>query len=69
MQILSFMGTEDFYTPIVVLLALVIDSRLAYLFTVLMALGFYTATFLKNALRLPRPPNPPVQVLEDTLDW
>jgi len=69
MQVLSFMGTEDFYTPIVVLLAIVIDSRLAYLNMVLMGMSFYLTTFLKNSLRLPRPPSPPVAVLENTYDW
>lgn len=69
MHFLSFLGTEEFYTPIVVLLEWVIDTRLARLFTILMGVGFYFTTFMKNILRLPRPPSPPVQVLETTYDW
>ncbi|XP_013421090.1 lipid phosphate phosphatase delta isoform X1 [Lingula anatina] len=69
MHFLSFLGTEDFYTPLILLFTWIIDARLGRLFTLYMSTGFYLASVGKNLLRLPRPPHPPVQVLEQAYDW
>lgn len=69
MHLFSFLGTEDFYTALVIYFGIISDSRLAYLFIMLFSIGFYLTTFLKNLFRLPRPPSPPVVVLEEAYDW
>ncbi|XP_078683748.1 uncharacterized protein LOC144917480 [Branchiostoma floridae x Branchiostoma belcheri] len=69
MKMISFLGTEDFYTPLVVCMLWVLESRLGRLYTLLMAIGFYVTGFLKNFLCLPRPPVDAVESLEKAYDW
>lgn len=69
MKFLSFLGTEDFYTVLLLFLMWMIDCRLGRLFGVLLAVGFYTTGSLKTLFCLPRPPSPPIQPLEDAYDW
>uniref|UniRef100_H2Y4T9 Phosphatidic acid phosphatase type 2/haloperoxidase domain-containing protein n=1 Tax=Ciona savignyi TaxID=51511 RepID=H2Y4T9_CIOSA len=69
MKALSFLGTEDFYTILFLLLSWIFDARLGRLFGILMGIGFYTTGYLKTLLCLPRPPRPPVVPLEKAFDW
>uniref|UniRef100_F6R0H1 Phosphatidic acid phosphatase type 2/haloperoxidase domain-containing protein n=2 Tax=Ciona intestinalis TaxID=7719 RepID=F6R0H1_CIOIN len=69
MKMLSFLGTEDFYTILFLLLSWIFDARLGRLFGILMGIGFYTTGYLKTLLCLPRPPRPPVIPLEKAYDW
>ncbi|XP_078485928.1 uncharacterized protein LOC108950311 [Ciona intestinalis] len=69
MKMLSFLGTEDFYTILFLLLSWIFDARLGRLFGILMGIGFYTTGYLKTLLCLPRPPRPPCIPLEKAYDW
>jgi membrane-associated phospholipid phosphatase len=69
MRCASLLGFEEFFTFFVVFLQLCIDTRLARLYVILMALAFYTVGFVKAALCLPRPRLPLVKPLESALDW
>lgn len=69
MKAISFLGTEDFYTVLFLLLYWTLDSRLGRLFGVLMGIGFYVTGYLKNLICLPRPPSPPVVPEEKAHDW
>ena len=68
MKVVSFLGEEEFYTPLVAVIVWLMDARLGRLVTILMALGFYVAGSAKNLLCLPRPPLPVVP-LEACRDW
>ena len=68
-QGISFMGEEEFYTPLVVVIVWVLDAKLGRQLALLMALGFYITGFLKNSLCLPRPPSPPITPIERCNDW
>eukprot|EP00731_Ephydatia_muelleri_P038076 Em0648g3a len=68
MKMVSFLGEEEFYTPLVAAIVWLVDARLGRLVTLLMALGFYLAGATKNFLCLPRPPSPVVP-LERCNDW
>ena len=68
MKVISFLGEEEFYTPLVAAIVWLIDAKLGRLVTMLMALGFYIAGATKNLLCLPRPPSPVVP-LERCNDW
>ena len=68
MKMVSFLGEEEFYTPLVAAIVWLLDARLGRLVTMLMALGFYLAGATKNFLCLPRPPSPVVP-LERCSDW
>jgi len=65
MKFASLLGTEEFYALLLCLLTWIVDIRLGRLSVIGMAIGFYVANAVKNALCLPRPPSPPVQPLED----
>ncbi|KAJ7392988.1 hypothetical protein OS493_008234 [Desmophyllum pertusum] len=65
MKINSFIGTEDFYIPMVTFILWIVDAKLGRLLCLLMGFGFYTAGFLKDVLCLPRPSNPPIVALEN----
>ena len=69
MHAVSFLGEEEFYTLLVVVLAWLVDSRLGAQLCLLMALGFYVTGVCKNLLCLPRPPCPPVVPLQRCSDW
>jgi len=69
MRCASLLGFEEFFTFFVVFLQLCVDTRLARLYVILMALAFYTVGFVKAALCLPRPRLPLVKPLESALDW
>ena len=66
MAMMSFLGEEEFYTPLVAFIVWLIDAKLGRLLCVLMALGFYITGVLKNLLCLPRPP---IQPLQRCNDW
>ncbi len=68
-QAVSFGGEEEFYTPVVAGIVWVADAKLGRQLVLLMALAFYVAGFLKNALCLPRPPCPPITPLQHCQDW
>lgn len=69
MRVLSFLGTEDFYTVLYFFLLWMVDARLGRLFGLLMGTCFYIAGFFKTLLCLPRPPSPPIVPLENAYDW
>jgi membrane-associated phospholipid phosphatase len=69
MRVLSFLGTEDFYTVLYFFLSWMLDARLGRLFGILMGICFYIAGFFKTLLCLPRPPSPPIVPLENAYDW
>eukprot|EP01137_Pigoraptor_chileana_P009968 Opistho-2@58978 len=69
MQLTSFLGTEEFYTPLVVFMLWLIDARLGRLFAVLLAIGFYIANSIKDFLCLPRPPLLNLVPLEKAQNW
>ena len=69
MALISFLGEEEFYTPLVTVIIWIIDAKLGRLLALLMALGFYLAGVLKNLLCLPRPPCPPITPLHRCNDW
>lgn len=69
MKMISFLGTEDFYTVLFLAICWALDSRLGRLFGVLMGIGFYAAGFLKASLRLPRPEWPSIKPEEEAYDW
>jgi len=69
MKFLSFLGTEDFFTVLLIFMFWIIDQRLARLFGALMAIGFLITGSMKTLLCLPRPPSPPIQPLEKAHDW
>ena len=69
MSVVSFLGEEEFYTPLVAFIVWLIDAKLGRLLCLLMALGFYITGVLKNLLCLPRPPCPPIQPLQRCNDW
>ena len=41
MSVVSFLGEEEFYTPLVAFIVWLIDAKLGQLLCLLMALGFY----------------------------
>lgn len=55
MHVISFLGEEDFYTPLVAFIVWVVDAQLGRLLALLMALAFYLTGTCKNLLCLPRP--------------
>ncbi|XP_039272641.2 uncharacterized protein LOC120346916 [Styela clava] len=69
MKMISFLGTEDFYTVLFLLIIWCLDGRLGRLFGVLMGIGFYAAGFFKSLLCLPRPPFNKVKPEEKAYDW
>lgn len=68
MKAVSFLGEEEFYTPLVAAILWLVDAKLGRLVAMLMALGFYVAGSTKNLLCLPRPPLPVIP-LERCNDW
>lgn len=69
MHVISFLGEEDFYTPLVAFIVWVVDAQLGRLLALLMALAFYLTGTCKNLLCLPRPPAPPIAPLQRCNDW
>ena len=69
MSVISFLGEEEFYTPLVTVIVWIVDAKLGRLLCLLMALGFYLTGVLKNLLCLPRPPCPPLHPLQCCNDW
>ena len=69
MHVISFLGEEDFYTPLVAFIVWVVDAQLGRLLALLMALAFYLTGACKNLLCLPRPPVPPIAPLQRCSDW
>lgn len=69
MKMISFLGTEDFYTVLFLLISWGLDARLGRLFGILMGIGFYVAGVLKASLRLPRPEWPCIKPEEKAYDW
>jgi len=65
MKFASILGTEEFYVVLICFLLWIVDMRLARLCCIAMAIGFYSANFVKNSFCLPRPPSPPVKPLEN----
>lgn len=69
MKAASFLGTEDFLGLWLTFLQLCVNTRLARLYCMLMAIAMFAVGYLKAILRLPRPRLSLVKPLELAQDW
>lgn len=65
----SFLGTEDFLGLWLVFLQLCVNTHLARMYIILMAISMFSVGYFKAVLRLPRPRLPLVKPLELAQDW